>query len=209
MVRGSMKLNMGCGQNKVPGWINVDASEACRPDAVVDLEQFPWPWPDDSVEAVLFNHSLEHMGGDPKVFLRLMQELYRVCARGALVDIVVPHPRHDNFLGDPTHVRPISPAVLSLFSREANEKWRASGAANSPLALYTGVDFALASTATVLAEPYASRFKSGEMSAEAISEALRLYNNVAVEFRIQLRVEKGPADRPAADPVASRRPASA
>ena len=45
------------------------------------------------------------MGADPKVFLKIMQELHRIGRPGCRVVIHVPHPRHDNFLGDPTHVR--------------------------------------------------------------------------------------------------------
>lgn len=45
-----MTLNMGCGHNKMPGWLNVDAFPECNPDVVCDLENLPWPWPNDSVE---------------------------------------------------------------------------------------------------------------------------------------------------------------
>lgn len=185
-----MKLNMGCGLNRLDGWTNVDSAPECEPDEVVDLEQFPWPWPDHAATEVLFNHSLEHLGADPKVFLKIMQELYRVCAPGASIEINVPHPRHDNFLGDPTHVRAITPGLLNLFSREANEQYRAGQSSNSPLAIYTGVDFGLASVNTVLAEPFASRLRSGELTPEAAGEAVRLYNNVASEYKIVLRAIK-------------------
>jgi hypothetical protein len=110
-----LKFNMGCGRDRRQGYLNVDLSPVCQPDQVADLEATPWPWPDDCAEEVVFNHSLEHLGGDPKVFLAIMKELYRVCRHGASVKITVPHPRHDNFLGDPTHVRVISPQVMSLF----------------------------------------------------------------------------------------------
>ena len=57
-----MKLNMGCGHNKREGYVNVDMSPVCNPDVVWDLETLPWPWQDNSVDGVLFNHSLEHLG---------------------------------------------------------------------------------------------------------------------------------------------------
>ena len=37
-----MRLNLGCGNSKIPGWTNVDKIGACSPDQVVDLEAFPW-----------------------------------------------------------------------------------------------------------------------------------------------------------------------
>ncbi|HTI66538.1 MAG TPA: hypothetical protein VL460_03205 [Caulobacteraceae bacterium] len=185
-----MKLNMGCGHNRLEGYVNVDLSPACAPDQVVDLERTPWPWETGSAEAVLFNHSLEHIGGDPRVFLAIMQELYRVCAAGAVVDIRVPHPRHDNFIGDPTHVRIISPQVLSLFDRALNDEWKRTGAPNTPLAHYTGVDFVIAEAQTVIAEPYRSRYHAGELTQGQVAEALRTSNNVAEAFHIKLTVRK-------------------
>ncbi len=181
---------MGSGQNPRPGYVNVDASPACRPDEVWDLEQTPWPWPDNCAEEVLFIHSLEHMGGDPKVFLAIMRELYRICAPNASVMIHVPHPRHDNFINDPTHVRAISPPMLTLFDREANEEWREKGAANSPLALYNGVDFKVAAYRGVLAEPYRTQVEAGELTEAAIEEIVRSRNNVLTEWRMQLLVRK-------------------
>ena len=185
-----MKLNLGCGYDRREGFVNVDSQAECAPDQVVDLEQLPWPWPDGSVEAVLFHHSLEHLGGDPKVFLGLMQELYRVCAPGAVIEIVVPHPRSDNFLGDPTHVRPISPQVMQLFDRQLNDEWKANRVSNTPLAHYLGVDFAITKARAVLDEPYSGQMKAGELSGEAANLLMRTQNNIASEWRIEMVVRK-------------------
>jgi hypothetical protein len=184
------KFNMGCGQNKRPGYVNVDSAAECGPDEVVDLEQTPWPWPDNCATEVLFIHALEHMGADPKVFLAMMGELWRICAPDASVIIHAPHPRHDNFLNDPTHVRAITPAMLQLFDREANEAWRKAGAANTPLALYTGVDFKLAQHEAVLDEGFAARMREGERPGEDVGEAMRERNNVVAEVRITLLARK-------------------
>ncbi len=185
-----LRLNLGCGHNRLDGYLNVDQSPVCAPDLVVDLEDTPWPWETSSVEAMLFNHSLEHMGADPKVFLAIMGEIWRVAVPGAEIDIRVPHPRHDNFIGDPTHVRIISPQVLSLFDRSLNEAWRRTGAPNTPLADYLGVDFAIVDAQTVIGEPWASRHRRGEVTSEQVAEALRRENNVAEAFHIKLRVRK-------------------
>lgn len=185
-----MKLNMGCGRNKHAGYVNVDSAPASEPDVLFDLETFPWPWPDGAAEEVVFNHSLEHMGGDPKVFLRLMQELYRICAPGAVVRINVPHPRHDDFIGDPTHVRPITPQMLTLFDRELNDRWRAGGFSNTPLAHYLGVDFRLTTRGLILDEPYLTQLQRGEVSEAQVLEWERQRNNVVREFRIELVARK-------------------
>jgi hypothetical protein len=102
----------------------------------------------------------------------------------------VPHPRSDNFLGDPTHVRPVTPQMLRLFDRALNDQWKASGAANTPLAHYTGVDFELRSAALVLQEPYASQLQSGALSQEKMVELERTQFNVGDEWRIELVARK-------------------
>ena len=185
-----MKLNMGYGHNKMAGYLNVDLSPACDPDVVCDLEVLPWPWADDSVDAVRFNHSLEHLGQLSRVFLGMMQELYRVCQDGAEIEINVPHPRHDNFISDPTHVRIITPGTLRLFDRAACDEWKRIGAANSPLAHYLNVDFRLVRWNSVLADPYAAQFTKGELSEETIDVIGRELNNIFVEYRIVMVARK-------------------
>jgi predicted SAM-dependent methyltransferase len=70
-----MRLNLGCGNRKVSGWVNVDKVEACHPDVVADLEQLPWPWADDSVEEVMLSHVLKHLGAETKTYLGIIKEL--------------------------------------------------------------------------------------------------------------------------------------
>ena len=185
-----MKLNLGCGMNKLEGWRNVDSAAACAPDEIWNLEQTPWPWQNSSADEMLFNHSLEHMGRDPDVFLAIVREIYRVARPGALITINVPHPRHDNFLNDPTHVRAITPEMLTMFDRAKNEELIAQGAANTPLALYLGVDFEVTDVSVSLDEPYASQFKAGVLTPDQLHNLVRERNNVIVECRIKLRSRK-------------------
>jgi hypothetical protein len=185
-----VKFNMGCGRNKLPGYVNVDASAASEPDMVFDLEQMPWPWQNSSAEHVVFNHSLEHMGRDPAVFLGMMQQLYRICSDGAKVLIHVPHPRHDNYMNDPTHVRPITPGVMSLFDRELNDNWAKMGASNTPLALYTGVDFKIVKVEFVPDDHYRLMLEENRVSSAELQRMSRELNNVVVEIQLELLVIK-------------------
>jgi hypothetical protein len=185
-----MKFNMGCGRRRLDGFVNVDSSPVCEPDEVWDLEVTPWPWADDCAEEVHVTHSLEHMGATSTGFLAIIKELYRICAPGCRIEVAVPHPRHDDFLNDPTHVRPITPELMSLFDRARNDAWQASGAANSPLAHYTGVDFRIEHVARVLAEPYSSQLRSGALTAAELADAVLSRNNVIKEIRLTLQAVK-------------------
>ena len=120
----------------------------------------------------------------------MMQELYRVCRNGAEILIDVPHPRHDDFLNDPTHVRIITPQLLTLFDRRLNDQWRAMGAANSPLAHYLGVDFAVVSYDLVLSEPYATQYADGLLGKDEVDVMGRELNNFIREYRIRMQARK-------------------
>ena len=185
-----MKLNLGCGADKRAGWHNVDKLGTFSPDEVVDLEQLPWPWKDSSVDEVMLSHVLEHLGAQADVYIGIMRELWRVCRNGATITIVVPHPRHDDFISDPTHVRPVTGDGLALFSRRANEYWAANGFANTPLALHYGIDLEPISANMMLADPWASDLQAGRIDERTVAEAVQRYNNVVRQQTFVLRVNK-------------------
>ena len=183
-----MKLNLGCGGQILAGYCNVD--KLGTPDLTWDLETVPWPWPDNSADEVLLSHVLEHLGQTPDSFLAIMRELYRVCRDGALVKVVVPHPRSDLFLSDPTHVRAITPMMLEMFSRRMNQAWQQMGGANTPLALQCGVDFEIVSSVMILDEPYLSLHQSGKITTEQLQEMERTQNNIVSQIEMMLKVVK-------------------
>ena len=185
-----MRLNLGCGSRKQDGWTNVDRFPGCNPDQVVDLEVLPWPWPDNSVREVQMIHVLEHLGQTPERFLGIIQELYRVCRHDARVYIVVPHPRHDSYLTDPTHVRPITADGMAMFSQSRNLRQQATGAANSPLGLMLGVDFETEKAEHHLDPRWQKRLASGQCSRAEIEEAVEDFNNVVESIHIHLKAVK-------------------
>lgn len=194
-----LKLNLGCGSNFKNDFLNVDKFPQCGPQGskflVYDLEEYTglksqrhasWPWPSNSCDEVHFIHSLEHMGQTPEAFRHIITELYRVCAHNAKIFIVVPHPRHDDYINDPTHVRPITPEIFALFSKKLNTEWAEKGYSNSQLALAWGVDFEVVEAQGVMDPEVLAQ----NLTPEQHRDIARALNNGVKEFHITLRVVK-------------------
>jgi len=57
-----MKLNVCCGNNKIEGYLNIDAEIKNNPDEVVDLlTSFSKRFSRESVEEILLFHAIEHL----------------------------------------------------------------------------------------------------------------------------------------------------
>ncbi|WOE75040.1 class I SAM-dependent methyltransferase [Alterisphingorhabdus coralli] len=193
-----LKLNLGCGYNKLQGFVNVDSAKDCNPDQLVDLESFPWPWDDDSVDEIRMSHVLEHLGQAPEVYLKIMCEIYRICVADAVIHITVPHHRHDNFHSDPTHVRAVTPLGLALFDRQQCEAWIAGGYSNTPLALYCGVDFVTEEVINDLDPAWQQRLQDGSTDVATIEFHAQHGSNVIAQTRFRLRVRKQVPERDSA-----------
>ncbi len=185
-----MKLNLGSGSKILEGYINVDKYNYYKPDIVHDLENFPYPFDDNSVDEILLSHVLEHIGQSPEVFLKIIKEFYRICNNNSLIKIKVPHPRHDDFISDPTHVRPITLLGLQLFDKELNIKWENIKAANTPLALINDVNFKIKNVKYKLDENYTKKFKNKKIDKEQLNSDATTLNNVIKEIEIDWLVIK-------------------
>jgi len=182
------KLNLGCGSKIIDGYLNVDRSAPA--DLVHDLESFPWPWPDNSIEEIRLVHVLEHLGKDTATFKNLVQEIYRVACNNAKIQIIVPHPRHDSYLADPTHVRPITEETIRLLSRRVNLENRKNGQANSCLALEWNVDFELENVIYHFDQRWQSRLQQGLITADELFEAALDRSNVIEMIEMSIHVIK-------------------
>jgi hypothetical protein len=186
-----MNLNLGCGNRRKQNFINVDKYLTDATDLTFDLETFPWPWDDNSTDEIHLIHCLEHLGANPEVYLKIIQECYRICKNDSIIRIEVPHPRSDDFLGDPTHVRAITPQSLTLFDKQLNLKWKAEGvSAATPLALYLRVDFYIVDQKILLTPKYHTALNAGQMTLDQISIKASELNNVISEFHITLKARK-------------------
>ena len=190
MKINTKKINLGSGDKKIPGFINVDKYNTFDPDVVHDLEIFPYPFSNDEVDEIKLIHVLEHLGQTPDIFVNIMKELYRICCNQAKIHITVPHPRHDDYLADPTHVRPITTLCLSLFDLEQNEQWKKIGAANTPLAIIHGVNFKIIKNEIILDPKYENLLNDNKISKNELVEIIEKYNNVIKQTNYILKVIK-------------------
>lgn len=173
-----MKLNLGCGNDIRPGWINIDQHVAPGVDLAVDLDADPYlPYDNDSVEEFHGAHVIEHLHRP----LPLMQELWRVARDGATARFRCPYGSSDDADEDPTHVRRMFLQSWSYFSQPVY--WRADYG-------YRGDWQAQRITLIVRGLP-------AELSDEDLWPAVRFQRNVVHEMVADLVAVKParPADR--------------
>lgn len=69
MVTGStapVRLHLGCGTTYKRGYLNVDIVPGLG-DMVIDLNQIPYPFEENSVDEILAENILEHLVDIPRV----------------------------------------------------------------------------------------------------------------------------------------------
>ena len=181
-----MKLNLGSGITKFDGFLNIDSDIRCNPDYVMMLGKDKFPFDDNTVDAVISYHVFEHIGDG---FFDFLKELYRVCDHEAIIDVRVPHPRHDVFLGDLTHVRPITIENMRPLSKKWCETQIYITDSWSGLAHQLNVDFEIIDYNYLLDETFKQIIQSIE-SNEQIDWMARSMNNAITEIHFKMMVIK-------------------
>jgi CRISPR/Cas system-associated endonuclease/helicase Cas3 len=179
-----LRLNLGCGMKRLAGYVNVD--KFGDPDLCFDLETFPYPWNDNSVIEIEIHHVLEHLGQQTQTYLKIIQELYRICQPRARLHITVPHHRSDRFFHDPTHVRPITAVGLSMFSKQRNREWQEAGKAFTLLALYLNVDFELMEVIYTPSEVWLERYPESASDTKRLLKESEIYSNLIKDVEMTL-----------------------
>lgn len=81
-----MKLNLGSSRDLLEGFLNVDCRELDGVDFVCDLNQYPWPWSDNSIDEIFIAHTLEHL----KDGVCAMKEMHRILKPEGKIKVIVP-----------------------------------------------------------------------------------------------------------------------
>lgn len=109
-----LKLDIACGKNKKPGFTGVDIWEGA--DIVADLEKYPWPFEDNTVDEIFCSHYIEHTSD----LISFTNEMYRIMKVGATAEIIAPYYSSIRAWQDPTHLRAVSENTFLYF----NKDWR-------------------------------------------------------------------------------------
>lgn len=113
-VRGlELKINIGCGNKNIDGYVGVDKYACDAAKYVCDIENEKLPFEDNSIDGTMLDNVVEHFVDIPKV----MTELVRVSKPGASIVIITPHFSSISSWIDPTHMH-----HLSFFSFDHFEK---------------------------------------------------------------------------------------
>jgi len=93
-------LNLGSGKRQdASSAVSVDIASVIRPDVLHDLNKYPWPFEDDTFDAVRCIDVVEHLDD----IVKAMEEIHRVSRSGGRVMITTPHFSCANSYTDPTH----------------------------------------------------------------------------------------------------------
>lgn len=130
--RVGIQLDIACGQTKGPtdeqgvnhpeGWTGVDIAPGPAVDVTWDLNIYPWPFDDASVDRARCSHYIEHIPHDIGTgldgFLAFGNELARVLKQGAQCEIWAPYYSSIRAIQDPTHLRSISEASFLYWNQD-------------------------------------------------------------------------------------------
>ena len=130
--------------------ISLDQDAEVKPDIVCCLGKDLIPLPDESLDAAVAIHVLEHIGkqGETTEWFQFWEELYRVLKPDATLEFVSPWWNSVWAWSDPTHVRIISAESLYFLNQE---NYSIAGSPISPFHIHC--DFVLTHSQEVRQAP--------------------------------------------------------
>ena len=98
-----MKLNLGCGKDIKPDYINLDIVDYGG-NKIHDINTFPYPFEDNTFEEIYASHVLEHLDN----FNKTVIELYRIAKPNCTIIVYAPFFLNTKYFGEPDHKIPFS-----------------------------------------------------------------------------------------------------
>lgn len=95
----SLKINLGCGSEKLLGYMGVDNCKTSAADIILNLAKFPWKLKSNAYLEVRSSHFLEHLA-EP---LKAIQEIHRILKPGGKLSVIAPYYASPGAFYDLTH----------------------------------------------------------------------------------------------------------
>lgn len=105
------KINLGCGTDIKEGFLNVDYQKNKGVDKIINLDKTPYPFKSSSFTKIFMQDIFEHL----KEPVNVLEEIYRISKKDAIIKIRVPHFSSGNSWGDITHQRTFSSTAFDNF----------------------------------------------------------------------------------------------
>lgn len=196
-----MKVDLGCGSQKNPGFIGVDRQQGPDVDLTCDIQR-GIPLSDDSVDLLFAVHSLQYV--DP--LLNTMKEIYRICKHKAVVCIIAPYAH--------TYYHAVNPHYKSWFNEYSplfftNRLYRDSYLSEMPYTASplpasdeaSGINFQLLNMELFYLEP----FRPPLYEEDEQNIVRQIQPNVVDEIMFHFLVVKEPITKEEIEDIAMRR----
>ena len=108
-----LRLNLGCGNYKKEGYINIDKIKTPATDRIIDLDTLTWYKQDffNNVDEIWAHHIIEHL----KNLIDFFNTLYLICEPNAKIHLFFPKAGTDEDFADPTHKQHICLKTIQNF----------------------------------------------------------------------------------------------
>lgn len=134
-----MKLNLGCGQEILEGYVNCDLLDLPGVDVAHNLMNFPYPFDNESAEYIKAKDLIEHLAsyvpyrpeevrfmpeenpdlsrvGQPTI-IAFIEEAHRILKPGGTLWIQTPRYDAEFLWHDPSHVRGFTERSMDFFDK--------------------------------------------------------------------------------------------
>ena len=108
-----VRLDLGAGDMQQEGFIGIDKVPSPYVDIQMDLEDLPYPIPDNCAQLLMAGQIVEHL--KPWLFMDIMNEWWRITKPGGQLMIGTPYAGSMNFWQDPTHVHGFNELSFKYF----------------------------------------------------------------------------------------------
>jgi hypothetical protein len=128
-----IKFDLGCGQDKQPGFISIDSRSLPGVDIVHNLEKYPYPLLDKTATLIKAGHIVEKINPVNQGFIRFMNEMWRILKYDGQLLISSYYAGSAGYWSDPCNINgctqhtwfyfdPLNPA--GLYSKYEPAPWK-------------------------------------------------------------------------------------